>query len=116
MIIFNVKSLLVARGYKATPYLLTKMGISINNAKRLLNGSTKTLSLKDVEKLCVFLNCTPNDLLNYIPEPDPTGTEGYMLHTLTKNNEDINPIDALKILNHAEMLELNRHIKTLVKK
>jgi DNA-binding Xre family transcriptional regulator len=115
MLVFNIKPLLIARGYKPTPYLLKKLGLSNSKAVTLIHGNPKNLSLKDVEKICILLNCTPNDLLNYVPDEQITGTENYLLHTLNNNINNPNPIDILKTLNHEEMLQLNKLISSFKK-
>jgi len=43
-------------------------GLSINTIRRLYYDTTNTISFNTVEKLCDALECTTQELLEYIPE------------------------------------------------
>ena len=47
----------------AHPYAyLCKNGFSPYIVSRMLNNKTKSISFRQLEKLCLLLHCTPNDL------------------------------------------------------
>ena len=43
-------------------------GLSINTIRRLYYDSTNTVSFNTIEKLCKALECTTQELLEYIPD------------------------------------------------
>lgn len=46
-----------------TPYWLAKTtGISQNNMGKICNGETSTMRFDTIQKICLALNCSPNDL------------------------------------------------------
>jgi len=46
-----------------TPYWLGKQtGISQNNIGKICNGETSTIRFETLEKICIALNCSINDL------------------------------------------------------
>lgn len=42
-------------------------GLSINTIRRIYYDTTNTISYNTIEKLCEALECTTQDLLEYIP-------------------------------------------------
>ena len=63
MLQFKVKEVMLAAGI-TNPYswLVKYPKFSQRKANGLLNQTAKTITLKDISKLCMLLNCTPNDL------------------------------------------------------
>lgn len=48
-----------------TPYWLSKQtGISPNNMLKICNGETTNIRFDTVEKICIALECTPNDIIS----------------------------------------------------
>lgn len=68
MVRSRIKELMKARGVKAPLAALMKAGISQGVAQKMLNGSKKWISIAHVEKLCILLRCTPNDLYEWVPD------------------------------------------------
>ena len=68
MLTFNFSRIFKARGIDKPFSYLVKVGYSDNFATRIVNNRIKRLDLADLEKLCELLQCTPNDLLEWIPE------------------------------------------------
>ena len=48
---------------KSMYWLAKQTGIAANNIGKICNGETNTIRLDTLEKICVALNCTPNDIL-----------------------------------------------------
>jgi hypothetical protein len=68
-------------GRKPGPFSLRVLGISNNNAHRLLNNKAKSIKLSTLFDICNLLQCTPNDLLD-IPDKDYEGL--HASHPLRK--------------------------------
>ena len=67
MIKLNVLELLEKRG--KTKYWLNKqLGMSYTNFTRMVNNETQSIQYKNIEILCLLLDCTPNDLFVLTPD------------------------------------------------
>ena len=62
MIKVNIEELLKKNG-KTKYWLCNKMGTNYHNLNKIIYGATKSISFKNIEKLCKYLNCTPSELL-----------------------------------------------------
>lgn len=69
MIQINIVPLLKKEG-KSKYWLCLKMNITSRNLNRIIRGETTSISFKYIEEFCEYLNCTPNELFTYIPEPE----------------------------------------------
>ena len=61
MIKLNVIELLENRG-KTKYWLYKQLGMSYQNFKRMINNETKSIRYENIETMCLFLECEPNDL------------------------------------------------------
>ncbi len=67
MIRLNVLELLEKRG--KTKYWLNKqLGMSYTNFTRMVNNETQSIQYKNIEIMCLLLDCTPNDLFVLTPD------------------------------------------------
>lgn len=58
----NIQNILNSQG--KTKYWLSKQtGIDNTSIGKICNGETKNIRLETMEKICIALNCTPNDIL-----------------------------------------------------
>jgi len=102
MLKYNLKRLINNRAVLQPVGYLKKFGFSFTTSSRLVGGRFSTLKLSQLENLCIAFNCTPNDLLEYIPD-EKIKTKDHPLTTLIRNeqtkkvNEILNdiPIDML---------------------
>lgn len=58
----NIDALLKERG-KTRYWLAKQVGISYPTMTRLANNEGESTQFKTIEKLCIVLECTPNDLM-----------------------------------------------------
>ena len=114
MFTLELKSILVAKGYKANTGTLRNIGFTFTTARALLNGTAKTINLQQLELLCIFLRCTPNDLINYTPEPNNFVQPYYPIHTLTKANNPLQTLDHIKSMTATEMQEFQKMVEQFV--
>ena len=64
MLRLRVQELL--REQEKTQYALYKqLGMSYQNFKRMINNETKPVRYDNIEAMCLFFNCTPNELFEY---------------------------------------------------
>jgi len=111
MLKFNFPRVFKARGIDRPSRFLVSHGYSTNMATRMVNDRTRQLNVKDVEKLCLILNCTPNDFFDWIPGKNDIDLERHPLQTLRRNDE----IVLAQLINDIPMDKL-ADIERLVKK
>lgn len=106
--LFKLKSISKKGAY------LKKFGFTISRAQRLASkDNIVTISLDQLEKLCIAFNCTPNDLLSFTPAPDSRLPENHPLFSLIKK-EVLDIPSLLASLPPDNLSELSKHIKTLI--
>ncbi|MEX0595779.1 MAG: helix-turn-helix domain-containing protein, partial [Candidatus Paceibacterota bacterium] len=67
MLNLYIKEYLRSKGYPPKPQSLIKFGVNPFMAHKLVNNKVKNLSLKTLTDVCLSLDCTPNDILNFQP-------------------------------------------------
>ena len=68
-IITNVDVMLAKR--KMTLTQLSKaIGITLTNLSLLKTGNVKSLRYNTLEKICIVIDCQPDDILEYRPDED----------------------------------------------
>ncbi len=67
MIKINIEELL-KKNKKSKYWLKQKMNLTSRNLNRIINGETTSISFKYIEDFCFYLNCTPSELIKYIPD------------------------------------------------
>lgn len=70
MLKFNINKVLKTRLISQPVGFLTHQGMPAQTAHRLISGRFKNLTTKQLEKLCLALKCTPNDLLEWTPDDE----------------------------------------------
>ena len=61
--VFRIKSLMNNEGILRPYNQLLKLGIPRMTAQKMLRGTAQKMDLTQLYKLCVFLNCTPKELI-----------------------------------------------------
>lgn len=67
MLTYNLKKLFRLRGITSIASFLVQNGFGKQTAYRINEGRFSYLSPAHLEKLCIALNCTPNDLMEWEP-------------------------------------------------
>ena len=116
MLKFSVKRVMWARGVSKYFSYLRKQGYTPNTASRLLNAHTKNMHLKHMEHLCLLLDCTPNDLLEWEPEKSLTTPENKALSALIRDDEWNKVSNLLFQVPLDELHEVAKYLKSKVEK
>jgi DNA-binding Xre family transcriptional regulator len=90
MLSLNLRPVLVARGIDKPHAFLVRSGIHSSAAHNLLNDFTPHFKLAHIERLCTVLNCTPNELLVWTPNPSEKLNDDHPLNDLKKQAADLN--------------------------
>ncbi|QQS36692.1 MAG: helix-turn-helix transcriptional regulator [Ignavibacteriales bacterium] len=69
MLTYNLNKLFAQRAIKNKIAFLTKNGFDKQTAARIIRNKFSALKLTQIEKLCLALHCTPNDIIQYTPDP-----------------------------------------------
>jgi DNA-binding Xre family transcriptional regulator len=112
MLTFNFTRIFKSRGIDRPFSYLVKLGYSDNFATRIVNNRIKQLNLKSIEKLCEHFQCTPNDLLEWIPSSQDLNNENHPLVSIKRSNK---VVELTKILNSIPLDKLN-DIETMINK
>lgn len=63
----------IAGGKRITIAELSRItGIGYSVIQRLYNDQVKSVEMETINKLCLALECTPNDILKFIPDENLT--------------------------------------------
>lgn len=112
MLYSNIKRLFEIRGIKNPKRFLTDNGFSQHSAYNIVNMRFTSLRLNVVEKLCILLSCTPNDLLEWTKPKNSNIPDSHPLHSLAPKNQ-ININDIFKDVEVSKIPELINNIESL---
>lgn len=88
MLSFNPKNILSIRGIeKTTAFLVARLGMDYSTASRFLKSKSRFVKVSDIEKLCIALNCTPNDLFEWKPDAEQVLPETHSIRALEKHEK-----------------------------
>ncbi|MCW5961640.1 MAG: helix-turn-helix transcriptional regulator [Pyrinomonadaceae bacterium] len=111
MLLFNPKKTLALRGIDKATNFLVKIGFSYPAASRFLKSKSQFVKVADIERLCLALNCTPNDLFEWRQDANTVVAENHALRGLEADGEQKNlqqlvkDIPAEKLKKIEELLE-----------
>ncbi|HQU86321.1 MAG TPA: helix-turn-helix transcriptional regulator [Pyrinomonadaceae bacterium] len=84
MLYFNISRLMQLRGIDKPYAFLVKNGFVTQTATNMINDRLGRITPDQMEKLCLILNCTPNDLFDWRPDENVVVSESHALHSLKK--------------------------------
>ena len=87
MLVFNLTRLLKIKGISNPTRFFMNMGYSKSIAYRMSKNDTYNFTTNKLEQLCLALNCSPNDLFEYIPEKNSTITPSHPLNHLIRHDK-----------------------------
>nr|WP_278422943.1 helix-turn-helix domain-containing protein [Brucella anthropi]DAM62817.1 MAG TPA: putative transcriptional regulator [Caudoviricetes sp.] len=67
MIVLKIKPLAADRGIELGA-LAVQAGWTPAQFSRITHGRTRTINLKLLDRLCAILDCTPGDLIKFVPD------------------------------------------------
>jgi DNA-binding Xre family transcriptional regulator len=105
MITWNLQAVFKARGIEKPFTFLVKAGLANHTAHSILRNPTFKIRLTHLEIICARLNCTPNDLLRWNPDPaNPLPAEHQLFKIKSKEKE----FDLIETLNTIPIEKLNQ--------
>jgi len=96
MLIFNPKRILAMRGVDRMFNFLCKIGFIQTTAYNLSRGKVRSIKIEHIQRLCIALNCTPNDLFEWTPGAESDLPAEHPLNSLVR--EDSKPVNIRAML------------------
>lgn len=112
----SFKRVFRARGIDRPYSYLVKLGYSNNLASRIANNRVYQFNLTQVEKLYEILKCTPNDLLQWIPEKKDVDIENHPLISMIRTDKVTHLTKLLNSVPLDKLSEIEEMIKKEVEK
>jgi hypothetical protein len=92
---------------------MKQIGFSPAVASRLLNGKVDSLRLYQTNILCTHLNCTPNDLIEYVPSANESLPVNHALQKLVRNDKPFNLVGEVSHLTVDQVKEVEQFISKI---
>lgn len=96
MFIFNPKRIMKMRGIDKMFNFLHKNGFIRNTANYIVNETVSSIKIEHIGRLCLILNCTPNDLFEWQKDEQNVLPENHALNALVK--ESLPEVNIKKLL------------------
>src|SRR5437763_5442144 len=87
MLSFNLKRIFALRGMSDPYTQLVKLGIARPTAWNLVGNQVSSINHKHLEKICEFLNCTPNDIYDWQPVAKTSNADTHPLAGLRRDTK-----------------------------
>ncbi|MBN2637764.1 MAG: helix-turn-helix transcriptional regulator [Bacteroidales bacterium] len=116
MLQYNFNRVFKARGIEKPYRFLHHAGISSNLASKISKNEVHRLDLNIMERLCIILNCTSNDLLEWIPEENTNIPADHALRLLEKPEKEIDFTRKLNAIPLGKMTDISNLIDEYLKR
>ncbi len=110
MLNYNFTRVFKARGVERPYSLLTHAGLGSGLATRMKSNRVRIIRLETLEKVCLLLHCTPNDLMEWIPEKGNIDQDQPLKQLLKTQNKVIDITRSLNSLSLEKLEEIDKFI------
>jgi DNA-binding Xre family transcriptional regulator len=83
MLILDLVRVMEHKGIQNPSQFLIKSGFTRHTTHRLINNKVANITYRSMEKLCLLLNCTIDDLFAWKPDANTLQPQKYQLHKLS---------------------------------
>lgn len=111
MLKLNAKPLFAAKAIDKPNAFLRKNGFSTYTASDVVIGKVRMLNFDRMEKLCLILNCTPHDVLEWEPDASLVDPKKYELSKLIKDKKVVVLSEELRGLTLAQIEEVHKFVE-----
>ena len=115
MLKFNLSRIFKIRGINRPTTFFLQLGYSPGTASKYANSKMNTLYLYAIEKICVQLNCTPNDLLEWTPSKPEDDNKDHPLYPLKKSDKAAQINQLMHTLSFSQLEQLEQIIQNIKK-
>jgi DNA-binding Xre family transcriptional regulator len=109
MIRINLQHLLLLKNVHDARKFFVDKGINSTTAYRYVKMTNTRFTFKELEMLCLMFDCTPNDILEWIPNREHA-SQGYALEKLIRTQEEESLIHVIAKLPVEELMDVKRYI------
>jgi len=113
MLKYNINRVIKARGIDKPNKFLRQAGIYEAFALRIKNNKVNRINLPTIEKLCILLKCTPNDLMEWEADSNAEPFSDHPLNIMMQGRKKVKDIS--QMLNSVPFEKLG-NIEELIKK
>ena len=110
MLQYNLNRILKARGIEHPYTWLVRQGVHSQLASAVNRNQVRRVRLGTIEKLCLVLRCTPNDLLEWVPDDDSIDRDQPLGQLLKTQNKVIDITRSLNALPLDKLEEVDQFI------
>lgn len=111
MLRYNFDRIFYIRGIERPYTFLLKAGFSDNFATRIKNNRVARLNLGDLERLCLLLHCTPDDLMEWVPDTNSDVGKEHSLAKLSRSGRLPNLVRTLYEVPPDQVEEIEKMIR-----
>jgi DNA-binding Xre family transcriptional regulator len=116
MLKINLQRNLTTRGILHQYTFFVKNGFSKNFSMKLINGNVQRLDFSTMEKLCTMFQCTPNDLIEWVPPANEQNAASNPLAVLIRTNATVDVLAALHALPYEKLAEVEKLVTERLQK
>ncbi len=114
MLFFTPQRVMAMRGIDKMFNFLHKNGFIRSTASYLLSGKPSHIKIEHIGRLCVALNCTPNDLFEWKPDSQNIISADHALNSMIKeHSKNVDLREMLKNIPVEKLPEIQSLIKGL---
>lgn len=115
MLYFNLTGMMRLREIQNPYHFLVQHGFNYHTAGNLLRNERSSIAYKHLEKLCLLLHCTPNDLFVWQKPKDTVISDSHPLHQLKPPAQSVSVTKKLQELPLDQLEQVKQFIKNLPK-
>lgn len=116
MLKYNFERIFRARGIEKPFSFLRKAGFSDYLATKIKQNKVARLNSSSLERLCIVLKCSPNDLFEWIPGKQTLVDSDHPLNDLKKSDRDVDLTTMINTIPYGELEEIENLIKEKINK
>jgi DNA-binding Xre family transcriptional regulator len=113
MLQLQLSNVLRQRGIQDPIKFLVKKGFTYHTAHRLVNNLVDSVSYSNLEKLCIILNCTINDLFLWSKDNNDDVSESHPINKLAAEANPTSISQALMQLPYDKIMQLEKIVNEL---
>ncbi|MFC2138148.1 helix-turn-helix domain-containing protein [Bacteroidota bacterium] len=111
MLSYNFNRIFKARAVEKPFTYLRNAGFSDKFATKIKNNKIARINLREIERLCILLRCTPNDFFEWTPDKDNQIDSEHPIYKIKKSDK---VVDITKTLNSVPLDQLDE-IEEMIK-
>ena len=111
MLKWNFKRVCKMRGIEKPYSFFIKLGISHTIASHMATNKTDKILLRHLETVCLALNCTPDDILEWVPRSKKQDNPLTALHALKPGPKTEDAAALLRALPASKLEELAKLLR-----